>query len=61
MESNDYYATTRDYVNKAIEHFVGVFKFYIVEMLKRTYPDGIPSNIDGDSRMNNDEPRHKGK
>ena len=39
----------------------GIFKFYIVEMLKRTYPDGIPSNIDGDSRMNNDEPRHKGK
>lgn len=53
MDNGEY--TNRDYVNKAIEHFTSIFKYYIVEMLKRAYPNGLPDNIDGDHSMGGED------
>ena len=39
MEKDQYYIVNREYVHKAIEHFTVVFKFYVVETLKREYGD----------------------
>ena len=51
---DQYYTVNREYVNKAIEHFTNMFRLYIVEMLERTYPNGLPPNIEEDINMNGD-------
>ena len=62
MEKDQYFSANREYVNKAIECFTNVFKFYCVEMLKRKYGDDyltvISTGPSKDKSMSNNESKH---
>lgn len=62
MEKDKYYLETREYVHKAIEHFSSVFKYYVVEMLKRAYGDdyltAIANGPQNDTHMNMSDSKH---
>lgn len=63
MEKDQYFLTNREYVHKAIEHFTSIFKYYVIEMLKRVYGDqyltAIANGPGNDSKMNNSESKLK--
>ena len=60
---DQYYLINREYVHKAIDHFTLVFKFYVVEMLKRAYGDqyllAIANGPENDTTMNHNEGKIK--
>ena len=59
MEKDKYFITKREYVNKAVEHFTGIFKYYVVEMLKRHYGeqylDAVANGPPGDHKMSHND------
>lgn len=56
---DQYFLINREYVHKAIDHFTLVFKFYVVEMLKRAYGDqyllAIANGPENDTTMSSSE------
>jgi hypothetical protein len=54
--------TNREYVHKALEMFNSVFKYYVVELIKRTYGDEylsvLASGPGRDKVMSNTESRY---